>query len=103
MEEEIDEPKHYIIIDNGSGYIKDGFSDDEEPRSVFPLIVGHRKLGNGIREFYIGGEGNKKGGVLKLNYSIERGEIKDCNNKEKICVHIFVENKKLLQKNIMFL
>ena len=33
----------HIIIDNGSGYIKAGFSDEEGPRSVFPAIVGYPK------------------------------------------------------------
>ena len=31
-----------IILDNGSGYIKYGFNEDEYPR-VFPTIIGHPK------------------------------------------------------------
>ena len=40
MIEEDSENKPNIIIDNGSGYIKAGFSGEEGPRSVFPSKVG---------------------------------------------------------------
>jgi actin beta/gamma 1 len=29
-----------IVIDNGSGISKAGFASDDEPRAVFPSIVG---------------------------------------------------------------
>ena len=29
-----------VIIDNGTGYVKAGFSGEEGPRAVFPAIVG---------------------------------------------------------------
>lgn len=32
-----------IVIDNGSGICKAGFSGDEAPRAVFPLIIGRPK------------------------------------------------------------
>ena len=38
---EIDE--NVIVIDNGSGLIKAGFSGEDAPRSVFSSIVGHSK------------------------------------------------------------
>ncbi len=31
-----------IVIDNGSGIIKAGFASDDEPRAVFPTIVGQQ-------------------------------------------------------------
>ena len=36
--------KNHIIIDNGSGYIKAGLSDEEGARAVFPTIVGYQKV-----------------------------------------------------------
>jgi actin-related protein len=32
-----------IVIDNGSGMIKAGFSDDTSPRALFPSVVGRLK------------------------------------------------------------
>jgi len=29
-----------VVIDNGSGLIKTGMSGDDNPRSVFPTIIG---------------------------------------------------------------
>jgi len=29
-----------IVIDNGSGMCKAGFANDDEPKAVFPTIVG---------------------------------------------------------------
>lgn len=33
------EDKPNVIIDNGTGYVKAGFSGEEGPRAVFPAIV----------------------------------------------------------------
>lgn len=30
-----------IVVDNGSGLCKAGFAGDDDPRAVFPSIVGH--------------------------------------------------------------
>jgi len=33
-----------VVIDNGYGMCKAGFSGDEAPRSVFPSVVGRLKV-----------------------------------------------------------
>jgi len=33
-----------LVVDNGSGMCKEGFADDDEPRAVFPSIVGRPRL-----------------------------------------------------------
>ena len=48
-EEEIDKLPN-IIIDNGFGYIKAGFSGEEGPRAVFPSIVGYPKYDSGKKK-----------------------------------------------------
>lgn len=35
-----DEDVAAIVIDNGSGMCKAGFAEDDDPRAVFPSIVG---------------------------------------------------------------
>ena len=32
-----------VVIDNGSGMVKAGFAGEEQPRCVFPAIVGRPK------------------------------------------------------------
>ena len=49
MEEEV---KLNIILDNGSGYIKAGFTGDEVSKTVFPTCVGYPLLYDGsIKSF----------------------------------------------------
>ena len=33
-----------LVVDNGSGMVKSGFSGDDAPRAVFPSIVGRPKM-----------------------------------------------------------
>ena len=85
VEEEDDISKRHIIIDNGSGYIKAGLSEEEGARSVFPTIVG----GGGETEFFIGADAQYKRGILKLNYPIKHGVIENWEEMEKIWDYIF--------------
>ena len=92
--EEEDEYKQTIVIDNGSGYIKAGFCYEDAPRSVFPSIVGYPKFTYNLNfrnrdDFYVGSDAESLRGVLKLNYPIEHGEIKNWDDMEKIWGHIY--------------
>ena len=51
--------KPHIILDNGSGYTKAGFSGQDAPISVFPCIIGRPKnkgimVGSDNKEYYVG-------------------------------------------------
>ncbi len=39
METQFDK-KEYVVIDNGTGFIKAGFSGEDLPRCVIPTVVG---------------------------------------------------------------
>ena len=39
-----DEEVAALVVDNGSGMVKSGFSGDDAPRAVFPSIVGRPKM-----------------------------------------------------------
>ena len=91
---EEEEGKPHIIIDNGSCYIKAGFGEDEEPKSVFPTILGEnpkykRMLGGDHIEFYVGQDAVAKRGILNIKYPMKRDVIKDWDIMEKIWSYIF--------------
>lgn len=88
------ESKPNIIIDNGTGYTKAGFSGEEGPRCVFPAIVGRPKsasamVGADQKEIYIGTQADEKRGILHLSYPIEHGIVNDWDGMEKVWEHCF--------------
>ena len=75
-----------IVIDNGSGWMKAGYSCDDRPRCVLPTMVGRpknrlvaeeeaqpkKRADKAEKECYIGEEAQLKRGalVLKFDFSI---------------------------------
>jgi actin-related protein len=88
----MDEEVTAVVIDNGSGMCKAGFAGDDAPRSVFPTIVGRPKMpgimvGLDQKEVYVGEEAQNKRGVLKTEYPIEAGFVKNWDDMEKVWNH----------------
>ena len=88
-----DEKRPNIIIDNGGGYIKAGFSGEEGPSAVFQTMVGypknHVENSGDKKDYYVGKDAEDKIEELKLNYPIEYGIVKNWDDMEKIWGHIF--------------
>jgi actin beta/gamma 1 len=82
-----------IVIDNGSGMCKAGFSGDDAPRAVFPSVVGRPKhvevLGLEQADSYVGDEAQIKRGILQIRYPIEHGIVTNWDDMEKIWHHTF--------------
>jgi len=83
-----------LVIDNGSGMVKAGFSGDDAPRAVFPSIVGRPKfnqmmVGVASKDVFVGDEAQSKKGVLKLGYPIAHGIVTSWDDMEKIWHHTF--------------
>jgi actin-related protein len=83
-----------IVIDNGSGVIKAGFSGDNQPSVKFPSIVGmprsdKQMVGVESKSEYIGDEAQKMRGVLNLKYPIESGIIGEWDLMEKVWDYCF--------------
>jgi actin beta/gamma 1 len=83
-----------LVIDNGSGMCKAGFSGDDAPRAVFPSIVGRPKhpgimVGMDHKGAYIGDEAQSKRGILSLKYPVEHGIVTNWDDMEKIWHHTF--------------
>lgn len=84
-----------LVIDNGSGMVKAGFSGDDQPKSTFPSIVGTPKqnqsvmLGSKQKDYFVGDEAQSKRGILILTYPIESGIVSNWDDMEKIWNHTF--------------
>ena len=83
-----------IVIDNGSGVLKAGFSGDNSPSVKFPSIVGiprtdKQMVGVEAKSEYIGDEAQKMRGVLKLSYPIESGIVGEWELMEKVWAYCF--------------
>jgi actin-related protein len=84
----------HVVIDNGSGLCKAGFSGEEAPRSVFPCIVGRPKVpgimvGTEKKDVLIGQEAQEKRGILVMKHPIEQGVITNWDDMEKVWHHTF--------------
>lgn len=80
-----------IVIDNGSKFIKAGFSGEESPRSIFPTVVGRPK-DNSKKDSYVGDEAKIRRGILEdknIGYPVQRGIISNFDEMEKIWHHTF--------------
>lgn len=83
-----------IVLDNGSGMCKAGFSGDDAPRSVFPCVVGHAKhdmamVGLAVQDTYIGDEAQVRRGVLNVTYPLDHGVVTNWDDMEKVWHYAF--------------
>lgn len=80
-----------IVLINGSSSIKVGFGGEEDPRVVFPTIVGHPKYsppGEKVDSF-VGEEAKKKAGILILKNPIIHGIFQNWDDVESLWHHTF--------------
>ena len=94
-----------LVIDNGSRTSKAGFAGDEEPRSVFPSVVGRVCYGGGPferKDFYVGDEALTKRDTFQLNYPINHGIVTNWDDMEKIWHHIYSNELCVVSKEVIF-
>ena len=90
----------HCVIDNGSGYMKAGFSGEEAPKVMFPTMVGKTKVegiyvGDEKKESIIGSEAEKKFGILNISYPIQGGTIVNWDEMERIWANTFYGELKI--------
>eukprot|EP01083_Nonionella_stella_P120793 362277_1 len=89
-----------VIIDNGSGMMKAGFSGDDAPRAVFPSMVGRPRhkgvmVGMTQSDCYVGDEARAKRGILCLKRPFQHGVVVNWDDTEKIWHHTFYNELKI--------
>jgi actin, other eukaryote len=88
------EESKILVVDNGSGVVKAGFSGKDNPESIFPSIIGRPRnlnvlIGIECKDEYISEEAQLNRGILKISYPIEHGIVKDWDDMYKIWNHTF--------------
>jgi len=85
-----------VVIDNGSGTLKAGFSGEDGPRSVLPNCQGTRHRGQGLglsfaaaKDSYIGKDAQQRRHILKLKYPLENGTVQDWDVMSEIWAHVY--------------
>ncbi|SCU95968.1 LANO_0E12024g1_1 [Lachancea nothofagi CBS 11611] len=90
-----------IVLDNGSGIVKAGFSGEEKPKCFEYSLIGTPKyskiMAGGLSSDaqLVGNEAQKLRGLLKLQYPIEHGVVKDWQGLELLWSHVFQNSLKL--------
>lgn len=83
-----------MVLDNGSGVCKAGFSGDDGPRVCFPSLVGRPRhqaimLGMSLKDVYVGESAQAKRGILTLRYPMEHGIVTNWDDMELLWHHTF--------------
>eukprot|EP01099_Mayorella_cantabrigiensis_P000281 TRINITY_DN112_c0_g1_i1.p1 TRINITY_DN112_c0_g1~~TRINITY_DN112_c0_g1_i1.p1 ORF type:complete len:353 (+),score=73.40 TRINITY_DN112_c0_g1_i1:31-1089(+) len=76
----------WVVIDNGSGSIKAGFSAEERPRVVIPSIVGYKAESS---DFYVGAEAQSRRDLSKITFPIEHGIVTNWDAMQTIWEYTF--------------
>lgn len=84
-----------LVFEFGTRTSRIGFSDESEPRHIFPTVVGRLVNSNAISTaarknlLYVGNETLEREEKLKLSYPIQSGRIYDWDVMEKIINYSF--------------
>lgn len=75
-------------------YLQAGFAGDDAPCVVFPSVIGHPRnkqamVGIGQKDMYFGDEAQARRGVLRLDYPVDHGIVRDWEAMERLWYHTF--------------
>ena len=105
--------QEFVVIDNGTGFIKAGFSGEDLPRCVLPTVYGTYQipidpsqvtgpLDQNIpkTEHYFGTAAFAMRNKAELHFPVQRGIIDDFDSMDKIWEHIFEKELNVETKDI---
>lgn len=91
-----------IVCDFGTATARAGFAGEDEPRAVFPCVVGRPKRTSRMvcvrqKDYYVGDEAvaNTNIGTLTLNQPVDGGVVIDWDDIEKIYHHAFYDELRI--------
>ncbi|SCU85476.1 LADA_0D07734g1_1 [Lachancea dasiensis] len=90
-----------VVLDNGSGIVKAGFSGEDKPKCFEYAMVGKPKyskiMAGGLAgdTHLIGNEAQRLRGLLKLDYPLEHGIVKNWEGLELLWSYVFRESLNL--------
>ena len=105
-ESRILDQEEFVVIDNGTGFVKAGFSGQDLPRLIIPTVVGEKvekpdpamqanNAANDLQEerksYAFGNAALQQKDTHTLFYPIERGIVKDWDKMQLMWGHIFDE------------
>mmetsp|Transcript_16444 Transcript_16444/g.27902 ORF Transcript_16444/g.27902 Transcript_16444/m.27902 type:complete len:94 (+) Transcript_16444:32-313(+) len=88
----MDEDNEPIIMDIGSGHLKAGFANDDQPKCYIPMIVGKPKspdmmVGMDQKDAYFGAEAVSKIAMLNIFEPVRNGIVEDIDMLKEILEH----------------
>lgn len=101
-----DSDRKTVVIDNGSGMLKVGFSGDDAPLSVFPSVVGRReKKTGGVVETEVAIGDTAYDNMMEYNITrpIDRGVVANWGDIETLWRHTFANVLKVDPKECFVL
>ncbi|VDK45907.1 unnamed protein product [Taenia asiatica] len=78
-----------LVVDNGSGMCKAGFTGDDSPCAVFPSLVGRPCVESTVVNSYVGNRAQSMRAILGLKHPMKHGIVINWDDMEKIWHHIF--------------
>ena len=84
-----EEEQAALVVDNGSGMMKAGFSGDDLPRAVFPTVVGRPKTVSSENKRYVGDNAKANRDALHLSYPMEYGCVCRWDDMDAVWYHTF--------------
>lgn len=82
-----------VVIDNGTGYTKMGYSGNVEPQYIIPTVLATRADEGGVAgkkdgvsdlDFFIGDEALKNSSTHQINYPVRHGIVDNWDNMERM-------------------
>uniref|UniRef100_UPI00398F4D17 actin, cytoplasmic-like n=1 Tax=Pristiophorus japonicus TaxID=55135 RepID=UPI00398F4D17 len=83
-----------VVVDNGTGMTKAGFAEEDNPRAVFPSVVGTPQyqdamVRTGPKDHCVGDEAKARPDIWISKYPIKHGIVTNWDDMEKIWQHTF--------------
>jgi len=91
-----------VVCDNGTGFVKCGYSGDNFPEFVFPSMIGRRLMRYeedfkdvALKDIMVGEDCSKYRAMLETSYPVENGAVKDWEGMRYIWDYTFQEKMKI--------